>query len=212
MQLKHILFAASVNPNGSNCPIALKLVACVLLMEITTFLRETYRNLPRANKTVGSRFLEPRVSQMWSIAGSSDARPPPTRASNMASTEHGQSLLSATGGGGGSSISNTTTGRRWSAVVNSVATQNSTAAASGTSSTTLGIVGQQSSTTSAHPQSAIIGSPSDSSIAPVSTTTVTSGTVNAGEGRRISFVIQDDVESITSSQTTLAVQVVSYYI
>ena len=175
-------------------------------MEITTFLRETYRNLPRANKTVGSRFLEPRVSQMWSIAGSSDARPP-TRASNMTSTEHGQSLLSATGGGGGNCISNTTTGRRWSAVVNSVATQNSTVAASGTNSSTLGIVGQQSSTTSAHPQSAIIGSPSDTSIAPVSTTSVTPGTVNAGEGRRISFVIQDDVESITSSQTTLAVQV-----
>lgn len=41
---------ACVNPNGNNCPPALKLIACVLLFEITAFLRETYQSLPKASK------------------------------------------------------------------------------------------------------------------------------------------------------------------
>lgn len=32
--------------NGSTCPFALKMAACQLLLEVTTFLRETYRYLP----------------------------------------------------------------------------------------------------------------------------------------------------------------------
>ena len=43
-----IFFAASVNPSGGSCPTALKMVACVLMLEITAFLRETYKQLPRA--------------------------------------------------------------------------------------------------------------------------------------------------------------------
>merc|ERR1719376_1202809 len=39
---------ASVNPCGGGCPTALKIVACVLLLEITAFLRETYKNLPKS--------------------------------------------------------------------------------------------------------------------------------------------------------------------
>lgn len=41
---------ACVNPHGNDCPLALKLVACVLLHEITSFLRETYQTLPKASK------------------------------------------------------------------------------------------------------------------------------------------------------------------
>lgn len=41
---------ASVNPNGNDCPQALKLVATVLLFEITAFLRETYQTLPKTSK------------------------------------------------------------------------------------------------------------------------------------------------------------------
>lgn len=41
---------ASVNPNGSDCPPALKLIACLVLYEITAFLRETYQTLPKASK------------------------------------------------------------------------------------------------------------------------------------------------------------------
>ncbi|XP_052748646.1 protein unc-80 homolog isoform X2 [Galleria mellonella] len=35
-------------PIGAECPRALRLVACVLLFEITAFLRETYQNIPKS--------------------------------------------------------------------------------------------------------------------------------------------------------------------
>ncbi|XP_076183174.1 unc80, NALCN channel complex subunit isoform X2 [Ptiloglossa arizonensis] len=41
---------ASINGYGSQCPIALRLAACILLLEITAFLRETYQTLPKFNK------------------------------------------------------------------------------------------------------------------------------------------------------------------
>lgn len=41
---------ASVNPNGNDCPPALKLIACLILYEITAFLRETYQTLPKTSK------------------------------------------------------------------------------------------------------------------------------------------------------------------
>ena len=41
---------SSVNPHGNDCPHALKLIACVLLFEITAFLRDTYIMLPKASK------------------------------------------------------------------------------------------------------------------------------------------------------------------
>jgi hypothetical protein len=44
--------AASFRTAHSSCPVALKMVACVLLLEITTFLRETYRNLPRNQESI----------------------------------------------------------------------------------------------------------------------------------------------------------------
>lgn len=39
-----------VNPNGNDCPHALKMIAFVLLYEITTFMRETYTTLPKTAK------------------------------------------------------------------------------------------------------------------------------------------------------------------
>ena len=42
-----IVSVATVNPSGSACPYALKMIACQLLLEITTFLRETYQYIPR---------------------------------------------------------------------------------------------------------------------------------------------------------------------
>ena len=47
-----LCIAASVNQSGNACPMALKLIACVLLLEITTFLRECYRTLPKPSKLV----------------------------------------------------------------------------------------------------------------------------------------------------------------
>lgn len=47
----YFIFTASIRlpggPIGAECPIALRLIACMLLLEITAFLRETYQNLPK---------------------------------------------------------------------------------------------------------------------------------------------------------------------
>lgn len=46
----HHLFAISacLFAYGAECPIALRMVACMLMMEITAFLRETYQSLPKS--------------------------------------------------------------------------------------------------------------------------------------------------------------------
>lgn len=41
---------ASVNPSGRDFPWALRLAACMLLFEITAFLRDSYRRLPRSTR------------------------------------------------------------------------------------------------------------------------------------------------------------------
>ena len=203
------LISASVNPNGSSCPIALKLVACVLLMEITTFLRETYKNLPKANKPIGSRFLEPRVSQMWGIGSSMEARPP-TRGTGAMQADHGQNLLSATGNSSAttSAVANTGGGRRWSAIAQTVTPTNQMVG----NPTSLAVTSQSSPFQPTQLMSPT-GEPSPLTSAALaargqtSTVTTTTSGIGTTEQRRISFVIQDDTESITSSQTTLAVQV-----
>ncbi|XP_071797964.1 protein unc-80 homolog isoform X4 [Asterias amurensis] len=89
---------ATVNPTGTACPHALKMVACQLLLEITSFLRETYQNLPKPRKvdrggfgrapTRDSEYLElpsssaPSMTtvQRQASAGSSvTSSPPPPR-------------------------------------------------------------------------------------------------------------------------------------
>lgn len=52
----------TVNPTKCGCPFALKMAACQLLLEITTFLRETFPCLPRPRTeplVVGSNVTEP---------------------------------------------------------------------------------------------------------------------------------------------------------
>lgn len=68
---------ASVNPNGNDCPQALKLVATVLLFEITAFLRETYQTLPKTSKLSTKEKAAPwekvyrEANRRWSMALSS---------------------------------------------------------------------------------------------------------------------------------------------
>ncbi|KAF5273419.1 hypothetical protein FQA39_LY07436 [Lamprigera yunnana] len=69
---------ASINSYGSNCPIALRLIACVLLYEITTFLRETYQTLPKSSRMFGKekpqawdRMYSKEANRRWSMALSS---------------------------------------------------------------------------------------------------------------------------------------------
>ena len=47
MHLPIHLWPASINPRGTDCPYAVKMLACLVLLEITTFLRETFQYLPR---------------------------------------------------------------------------------------------------------------------------------------------------------------------
>ncbi|XP_017847563.1 protein unc-80 homolog [Drosophila busckii] len=70
---------ASVNPHGNDCPHALKLIACVLLFEITAFLRDTYITLPKASKMMHRDrpapwekvYREAKANRRWSMALSS---------------------------------------------------------------------------------------------------------------------------------------------
>ncbi|XP_065337258.1 protein unc-80 homolog isoform X7 [Cloeon dipterum] len=41
---------ASIGLMGLQCPLSLRMVACLLLLEITTFLRETYQALPKSSR------------------------------------------------------------------------------------------------------------------------------------------------------------------
>lgn len=45
--LRLFYFPGTVNPTKCCCPFALKMAACQLLLEITTFLRETFPYMPR---------------------------------------------------------------------------------------------------------------------------------------------------------------------
>ncbi|XP_030758641.1 protein unc-80 homolog isoform X4 [Sitophilus oryzae] len=69
---------ASIYSYGSNCPMPLRLIACVLLQEITAFLRETYQTLPKTCKSAGKerpppweKFYSKEANRRWSMALSS---------------------------------------------------------------------------------------------------------------------------------------------
>ncbi|XP_055382818.1 protein unc-80 homolog isoform X2 [Condylostylus longicornis] len=88
---------SSVNSKGNDCPHALKLIACVLLFEITTFLRETYQTLPKASKHFQKEKPVPpwekvyrEANRRWSMALSSMGH----------SQTSAQSLQSIAGGDG----------------------------------------------------------------------------------------------------------------
>lgn len=86
---------ACVNPHGNDCPYALKLIACVLLYEITSFLRETYQTLPKTSKLSHKDKPAPwdkvyrEANRRWSMALSSMGH----------SQTSAQSLQSIAGGG-----------------------------------------------------------------------------------------------------------------
>jgi len=74
--LCYLIVLATVNYTGSDCPYSLKLIACHLLLEITSFLRETYQHMPRSRSSRQSGVgLE--TSTCWAdkqAAGSSSRR------------------------------------------------------------------------------------------------------------------------------------------
>ena len=97
------IFLASVNASGNACPMGLKLIACLLLMEITTFLRECYKTLPKPTRA------QARSSHFWC-----DSR--------AASRDHTAAAAPIGGGGGGAASQSSqqlasSTGRRWSMAI-----------------------------------------------------------------------------------------------
>ncbi|XP_023931089.1 protein unc-80 homolog isoform X1 [Lingula anatina] len=55
-----------VNPTGMDCPYALKMLACQVLVEITTFLRETYQFLPRSRQHHRDTEWDKSIGRRWS--------------------------------------------------------------------------------------------------------------------------------------------------
>ena len=62
------VLSAVVNPNGNECPYALQLIVCLLLFEITSFIRETFQTFPRLPSVTNS-MANPRPTKT--------ANPPP---------------------------------------------------------------------------------------------------------------------------------------
>lgn len=72
------MISASINTFGTTCPVALRLVACMLLREITAFLRETYQTLPKSSRLSTKERPPPweklysrEANRRWSMALSS---------------------------------------------------------------------------------------------------------------------------------------------
>lgn len=90
---------ASVNPHGNDCPHALKLIACVLLFEITAFLRDTYVLLPKTSKLLHKDKPAPwekvyrEANRRWSMALSSMGH-------SQTSAQSLQSIAAVNEGGG----------------------------------------------------------------------------------------------------------------
>lgn len=76
--IKQLILIASINTYGSSCPVPLRLIACMLLLEITAFLRETYQTLPKSSRVTGKerpppweRLYSREANRRWSMALSS---------------------------------------------------------------------------------------------------------------------------------------------
>ena len=74
-----------VNPNGTDCPYALKMLGCLVLQEITTFLRETFQDLPRSKKQKSEAGWDKHLSaRRWSSIVSSPGHSEKSSESNIA--------------------------------------------------------------------------------------------------------------------------------
>lgn len=102
--LTEFIFTVSVNVHGNDCPPALKLVAVIVLLEITAFLREAYQNIPKASRiSTKEKHVNPwehhqaykEANRRWSMALSSMGH----------SQTSAQSLQSIAGEGGERKIS-----------------------------------------------------------------------------------------------------------
>jgi len=99
------MISATVNHTGSDCPYSLKLIACHLLLEITSFLRETYQHMPRsrtsrqsgvgldASTCMGDRQAAGSSSRRWSSVLGSPGNSERSNSRSSQGDSHGQGLL-----------------------------------------------------------------------------------------------------------------------
>jgi hypothetical protein len=69
---------AIVNRSGHDCPYSLRVIACLLLYEITSFLRETYETLPKLSNipTTGVNFRQQQQQQQQRANNQPPSAPP----------------------------------------------------------------------------------------------------------------------------------------
>ncbi|KAL8568215.1 hypothetical protein ACOMHN_027738 [Nucella lapillus] len=83
---------ASINPKGTDCPYALKMLACLVLLEITTFLRETFQYLPRTRSQKREHgWDKPVISRRFSSIVSSPGHSDKSSESNIGELPSGMS-------------------------------------------------------------------------------------------------------------------------
>jgi hypothetical protein len=161
---------------------ALKLIACVLLLEITTFLRECYRTLPKP-QTFGHHQQHRTATGVKTTVFTFDTS--------------GKGGI--TGGPAGGGPLQSSSGRRWSMATQSIAGSIAPAPLTAPVTSTSGEV-SVTTPTSASISVGGIGAPSAG-------LPVAEGGIVGGAPRKISFVLQEDINVVNGSQTTLAVQV-----
>lgn len=88
----YFLLTGTVNEKGSECPYALKMAACLVLQEITTFLRETFRDLPKGRSARQAWDRPTSTTRRWSSIVSSPGHSQSSE-SNMADMPHSSSGL-----------------------------------------------------------------------------------------------------------------------
>ncbi|GFO03526.1 unc-80-like protein, partial [Plakobranchus ocellatus] len=89
---------ASVNHKGKECPYALKMLACLVLMEVTTFLRETFQYLPRSRSQKREHLWEKNVtSRRYSSIVSSPGHSDKSSESNIGELPSGISTIGSPG-------------------------------------------------------------------------------------------------------------------
>ncbi len=191
-ELEDFLDEASVNPTGSSCPNALKLVACLLLMEITTFLRECYRTLPKPARG--------RVSHFWGdgggVGGGGGGCAPGAGGRSVTST------AAATGGVAGvtAAVQMSVSGRRWSMAAQSLAGGQSVVSQAAAS---VAVVQHHMKQTQKQAEAAAAmvptvpeGAESTTALSPMPQ----GGGGAADQQRKISFVLQDDIQAVSTQQ------------
>ena len=102
--------AASVNPSGRDFPWSLRLAACMLLFEITSFLRDSYRRLPRSTRVS----VRSGNDKSHGNAGSLNVGSVTERQQPAAVPQVSESAAHSNPAGLGSAASSHTGDRRWS--------------------------------------------------------------------------------------------------